>query len=316
MNSPINFDVRTLLILIVLASDVLALPGRHALSAKPLSVDSEPYVLRLAQMRAKHIDTSAMDKLRLMNRSGKELHIFGYADEQDNEVSKQLRKSSQWEFDLVSQICDEFMAAGKGNFLDVGANIGVFSLSMSTCLERTVGSHGEVFAVEGMPDTASRLMAGFVANNMANAAVIPYAASNMISGDHAYMKRDATNKGACTVERAENADPQHDLVAINVTTLDSILSKEQGMRNLLAMKMDIEGSEGRALEGARELLAAYPPCFMVIEVNPARVDVEHIGSLLRRAGYDLSQTCWRCQAYNVPHFLKQADFDSCIARLH
>merc|ERR1719395_367898 len=81
------------------------------------------------------------------------VRIFAYPPATDNVVSGSISKGGSWEGDKVGRRCSEFTEAGlkNVNFLDIGANIGTFTLPMAVC----VRSYGKVIAVEGMPNIAA-----------------------------------------------------------------------------------------------------------------------------------------------------------------
>jgi len=90
------------------------------------------------------------------------------------------------------------------------------------------------------------------------------------------------------------------------------------MRNLLLMKMDIEGNEGRALEGARTLLSTFPPCFVQIELVPrflahAGTPIDRVIENLEEAGYNTSLAD---PVAGGAFLLWQRDLLGCLSRLH
>merc|ERR1712050_493246 len=91
------------------------------------------------------------------------------------------------------------------------------------------------------------------------------------------------------------------------------------MAKLRAMKMDIEGSEGLALGGARRLLAEAPPCFVMIELSPewlqlADTPMAAVVQTLSDAGYDMSGVS--SNATNVATYkIQQRDLQRCLERI-
>lgn len=90
------------------------------------------------------------------------------------------------------------------------------------------------------------------------------------------------------------------------------------MKRILAMKMDIEGSEGNALKGASKLLSEVPPCYMQIELNSvllqkvSGISIDELLALLEDAGYDTKGVG---SGATGDHFLKQRDMQACVERL-
>lgn len=123
--------------------------------------------------------------------------------------------------------------------IDAGAYVGAFSIRAS----ELVGNKGRVIAIEPEPKNLSYLKRNLA--NLDNATVAERAISN----------HDGT--GALYISGASPCHTllyQHkDSVEVKVDTLDEIV-KLLGLPRVDFIKMDIEGMELQALEGAREIL--------------------------------------------------------------
>lgn len=148
-----------------------------------------------------------------------------------------------------------------GVFYDVGANIGFFTLWGARC----VGSTGEVHAFEPVPANRQRIEATIAANALKYVAVNGAAVSDEIGTLTLYLPESVTNSGWASVVPSERRT-----VAIDVptTTLDDYVLGGEGRRMPNLIKIDIEGSEPRALSGMRRMLAAADAPDLIIEVNP------------------------------------------------
>jgi FkbM family methyltransferase len=131
-------------------------------------------------------------------------------------------------------------------FIDAGANIGFFTILAS----RLVGRSGRVIAIEMMPDTAARLRANVARNSVANVAIRECALSNR-SGDEvsATMPEDQFARASIAGAPA----PGQREVRVRTQTLDDLLADVPGPIDLI--KMDLEGAEPMAIEGAARTLA-------------------------------------------------------------
>ena len=69
-------------------------------------------------------------------------------------MSGSILQYNNWESDLVAGCARPWLTNPnlKGNFLDLGANIGAYTLPLGRFLQ----GKGEVISVEGMPDIADR----------------------------------------------------------------------------------------------------------------------------------------------------------------
>lgn len=144
-------------------------------------------------------------------------------------------------FDYIKQNLNE------GNvFVDAGANIGVYSILASSL----VGRNGQVVSIEMIPETANRLKKHSKNNNCKNIKMIESALSN-IAGEivRAYIPQ---NKFGMASIEVKHEDKDLMLVEVQTETLNNILSE---YNSIDLMKMDLEGAEFKALQGASEVLS-------------------------------------------------------------
>lgn len=129
-------------------------------------------------------------------------------------------------------------------FVDAGANIGFYSVLAA----RRVGPEGRVIAVEMMPDTAQILREHFQMNKVANASVVERALCESEGGTlEAHVEKGKFGRASITQgKRGES-------ILVRTTTLNNVL-RDAGPVTL--MKMDLEGAEHVALNGATEVLSA------------------------------------------------------------
>ena len=149
-----------------------------------------------------------------------------------------------------------------GTVLDVGANAGFYSLLALDL----VGTSGTVHAFE-IDERALRCLRKTVQREaLPNLFVHPVAVSNVDGSAHLEMTRDC---GRTWIQRDGNGP------LVPTTTLDNWCAKHP-VRNLQAIKMDIEGGELAALQGATRLLRKERPLLVC----------ELLESHTRRTGYD------------------------------
>lgn len=181
----------------------------------------------------------------------------------DLSISDSLAKFGRWERWSVVMLCERWANSGaRGTFLDAGANIGSFSLPLASCL-RNHGSNLSLVSVEPFPNNTQRLRAGIKFNHLDNIHLYEYAVGSPAMSDEVFMRPHPTNQGMPRIERYRKgpADP-----AVRVTTLDSIASREGIAGKVFALKMDIEGSETLAMEGASDLMQGRP-CVVFVEAS-------------------------------------------------
>ncbi len=128
-------------------------------------------------------------------------------------------------------------------FYDVGANVGFYSLLAARLVEG-----GKVFAFEPAPRNLKYLREHLRLNNVANTEVIAAA----IAG-HEGVSAFSLESTGFMGHLSNDGD-----INVSTTTLDSLL----GQRKILPpnyIKMDIEGAELTALQGAQNCIQQYRP---------------------------------------------------------
>lgn len=158
-------------------------------------------------------------------------------------------------------------------FVDAGANIGFFSVLAA----RLVGETGRVIAVEMMPDTAARLRANVDRNGLRNVTIHEHALSNR-SGQQVVALMPEHQYARASIAKADISGQRQ--VRVLTQTLDDLLAGLSGPVDLI--KMDLEGAESIALEGAKRVLGRTRS---VIFEQLAGADMA--GKLLQSAGFRL-----------------------------
>ncbi len=145
-----------------------------------------------------------------------------------------------------------------GTVLDVGANIGIFTLTAA----RRVGPAGRVIAVEPVPLNVRSLCMGVAANGFRQVTVLPVAASGA-AGVVPLLRAGDSSNGIVDVHvhptSAEGWVPAH--------RLDVLLA---GLDRLDVMKIDIEGHEPQAWPGIEDLVRRHWPVIFA-EFNPIAI---------------------------------------------
>lgn len=142
-------------------------------------------------------------------------------------------------------------------FIDIGANIGLFSINAS----RIIGENGKIISFEPSPVTFSRLKENIDLNNFKNVDIRNIGISD--------------KKGELTLNISETGHDAWDTFATNIDkkmfnkcttvpvhTLDEEL-KEFDKEKIALVKIDVEGWEKFVLHGAKDFLTKYEPVLMV-----------------------------------------------------
>ena len=137
--------------------------------------------------------------------------------------------------------------------LDVGANIGLFTIEGA----KAVGSRGSVIAIEASPHHANSVKASAYLNGMQNIEVVPVAVGDQ-DGEATLTLPSGANFGMFTLGNVVGSES----FKVPIRKIDDIV----GERKIDFIKMDIEGSEYRALIGARKTIERDQPAIL-IELN-------------------------------------------------
>jgi len=164
--------------------------------------------------------------------------------------------------------------------LDVGANIGYFSALASGL----VGDSGQVHAFEPIPQNLSRLRQNLSAFRWAHP--YPYAIGDATGKAVIYF--DESEAGWASLLMSNDLERRTE---INVIRLDDWV-RDHGIKRIDFMKMDIEGGEFHALQGAQEMLSRFRPVIFA-ELNAVCLSRDHrrpedVRALLRGLGYNCS----------------------------
>jgi FkbM family methyltransferase len=170
----------------------------------------------------------------------------------NDEITASLQEHGFWEIHLV-RLLEKRLRPGMA-FLDVGANIGYFTVLAS----RLVGPSGHVVAVEAEAGNAALLRANVWRHGCANVTVLSIAAWSTFA--HPTMNVRAGNRGSSWITESEG---EHEL-RVPAAPLDQVLHERFDL-----MKLDAEGSEHVILDGARRLLETCP--LAVVEFWPRAI---------------------------------------------
>lgn len=150
---------------------------------------------------------------------------------------------------------------GYNLFLDVGANMGTYSI-----LFAAKGLRG--YAFEPIKSNYNATRINLILNNLDNKVKV----FNLALGDHktnAEFAFDVLNTGASHmvgVELVENLDDQQMIIESSVVPLDSLMPEMKiDVDDNIFMKIDVEGMEEKVLLGARKFLQTFPNIMIVME---------------------------------------------------
>ena len=192
---------------------------------------------------------------------------------------------------LEEHLLEAWRAAARGAkvVFDVGANAGIYSLA---ALDAEPAA--EAHAFEPTPEIAAALRRTAEINGLSRLIVHEAAVSNY--DGLAILRRcgesQGGNEGMNFIVRDGGPGTDDGAERAPVVKLDT-LCRERGIERIDLMKLDVQGAEGDALEGAASLLArgAIGTVFMELNFTPERGDDCPATSAVRRleaAGFEFA----------------------------
>lgn len=178
-----------------------------------------------------------------------------YCRSSDLDVGNQIILAQRYEPHVTSAITD-VLKPGQV-VVDVGANIGYFSMLAATL----VGETGKVISFEPNTRNLALLYASIVENRLKNILVLPLAASD---SPQILRLQSFGSNGFLEAATPGRIGAQY----VQAVVLDEILHKEP---RIDAIKMDIEGFEPFALRGLSKIIEKHRPVLFT-EFSPWHIE--------------------------------------------
>lgn len=155
-------------------------------------------------------------------------------------------------------------------FLDGGANDGLYSIYAARRLE----PGGKVISVEPSSREFERLRANLELNKLANVETLKVALGGE-AGEATLAIAEAGHEGQNTIGRRVS-NPKVETTGHEAVPLETIdrLVERHALERLDFVKLDVEGSEVDALEGAQSAIARFRP-LMLLEAEDERLASQH-----------------------------------------
>lgn len=254
-----------LLLLVLSTSNAIRLQDHHEISRDTRVIDTPHPTLfkdiddsELKQEDGeyvKHIDYNVSIMVYTMNEG----------------ISREMREHGAWDRDSVKALCDAYIQHGsKGNFLDIGGNLGTYAIPLARCIQ-DANEKSKYLVIEAFKLNAQKLRASIKYNRLDNIHLYEYAVSDPSMPDELEMEGRSNNNGVAhlvghDIQSKKKVMDEH--AKTQVTTIDAIRKVEDPLK-IFALKMDIEGHEPSAFEGATKFLddsSTNGPCVIWIEL--------------------------------------------------
>lgn len=201
-----------------------------------------------------------------------------------NEMFRSIYVNGKYDPNMIV-VLKAFLKPGD-TLLDVGANCGYISLP----LIKAIGDNGKIIAIEPSTRDYKRLIENISINKLSEIVKpVKFAMGDRVGSKTmliASEERSASN--TLGMKFAFQGIEKETTEDVNVTTIDNIVNMEN-LTKVNVIKLDVEGSEVRCLEGAKDTLANFKPV-IVMSVNRdalghSKRTVEQMEKILKENGY-------------------------------
>lgn len=213
----------------------------------------------------KRIIKKFISKVRIILLKIRKVNIFIHRSKLKFKVILDMTKKVDYRFyidsfeneniDLLNKILSNGM-----NVIDVGANIGLYSLLFG----KKIGDKGKVFSFEPSPEAFYRLKQNVNLNQLKNIKIYNIGLSDRITKSKFYLCEDDAYNSLGTKPMM----PIINEIEIELTTIDEFLKKEN-IKNIDLIKIDTEGADYLILKGAEKLLESEKAPILFCEYNRA-----------------------------------------------
>ena len=183
-------------------------------------------------------------------------------------------------------------------FFDIGANAGFFSLLAASKCQR-------VYAFEPLPANLRRVRRNIEINGLRNVSLVQKAVGDREATATLYVP-ESDNSGLASLTYMAGATS----IEVPVITLDGFTRKKNFARVDL-IKIDIEGAEVMAFEGARDLLSRLDAPDVIFEAHPG----SEAAKWLQQRGYTIYEIKLRREWEARNLFASKKELKRDVARL-
>ncbi len=183
--------------------------------------------------------------------------------------------------------------------IDVGANIGVFTVKAS----KLVGPTGTVISFEPASKNFRLLEANIMRNHLSNVKPFEYAVSDSEGEASLYVDR-ASVRASLFSDQGDSEKTPRNIEAIESVKTVSLDTLVESLKSdcIDVIKIDVEGAELAVLRGAKRTIAKHLPK-IVLEWHPWGGPLAEIHSFLSTSGYKVIESY---KKVNTPYIIVYA----------
>jgi FkbM family methyltransferase len=217
------------------------------------------------------------------------VHDFGkfkiVLDESDKDLSRQVKFTGAYNDEMLeTYVMRENLKLGY-TVVDIGANLGFYSMLAASLVGRT----GRVFSFEPFVHNVDLIKTSAKENGFDNVTVVNSAVSDRAGRAKLYLSPYYSSEHSLfDYHYSTGSNSTENTVDITTTTIDGYLENEVDDLKVDFIKMDIEGSEGKAIVGMERTINENKRISLLTEFWPnaiANSGVEPKEYLERLAGF-------------------------------
>lgn len=235
-------------------------PGHRALAGNKLNTVVSTY-LSSQEFKNRKLEVLSDTEHVLVDLEGYQM----YVSPSDIEVGAHIHRGKTYEPHVTEQV-RKALAPGRF-FLDIGANIGHFSLLAA----HLVGKEGRVFSFEPSQYNVKLLYLNARVNGFENIEIYPFA----VADRRMLLAYDGVASNGVISEIGENINSVMQTTLVYSVNLDDVL---QDVEKMDVIKIDVEGAEYMALDGGRNLLRKHRPTMFSEFAPPALEAVSKVSA--------------------------------------
>lgn len=214
------------------------------------------------------------DRFRVINREG-----IDYLVNYKNSIDRKLIVDGGYE---KEQIACLMQLANKHKctiFYDIGANIGLYTLSLSR-----LPLLKKIVAFEPLPANICQFKANLLLNKLHDVVGLKAIGLSDYSGDIAFLGNTGNSTGRSRVKETNINVLDESKFEERVIQVDRLDNLEEVKGELIVIKIDVEGHELNALRGMENLLADNR---CILQIESYDINFPEIDSYLTDKGYKI-----------------------------
>jgi FkbM family methyltransferase len=176
---------------------------------------------------------------------------------------------------------DDYIPRKGWSIIDAGAYQGFYTEICS----KLVKEKGQVFSIEPNPSLCKALREKFMQSGYLNIKVIESALGNREGKIILYISNNFASVSSLEENHVHRFDAEYKSVEVNLSQIDTLV-EEQRICQLDLVKIDVEGAELMALQGAKKSMSQQLIKRFIIEVHSDVVSPKDIKRFLSNYAYD------------------------------